>query len=77
MFCKNPSLRLDDLGIDDDLTFDVDMTGFEISADVQITAGKALYWRGVCKSIALDTDGALADYRLALIYVPHDKVSPN
>lgn len=72
MFCKKPYLQLDALGIDDDLTVDIEATG-DFIVEVHKTAAKALYRRGMCSSMAGDKSGALRDYHLALHYIPDDK----
>lgn len=73
VFCKNPLLPLESLGLDDDLNIDVDMTDVAIEHSQKTNAAKALYRRGICKRISGDIDSALVDYRIALQLIPDDK----
>ena len=73
VFCKNPLLPLESLGLDDDLNIDVDMTGVAIEQSQKTNAAKALYRRGICKRILGDIENALVDYRIALQLLPDDK----
>jgi hypothetical protein len=74
VFCQRPHLPLSELGINDDLNFDVELKD-PISLPIfKKFAAKALYRRGLCRSRS-DRSGALMDFEVACVYEPHDKVS--
>ena len=73
IFCRDPFLKLDCLGIDDDLNFDVQILG-PILPQFYKTTAKALYRRSLCKKKTKDIVGALEDLNLANYYVPSDDV---
>jgi len=67
-------MRLDALGVDDDLNEDTMLHAPLTDAAQRKTAAKALFRRGLCKKAEFDVSGALSDMELALKYLPGDKV---
>ena len=69
-FCNNPTMKLSDMGIDDDMTMRITIIEPVIPAYVNI-AVKALYRRGKCLQGSGYLEQALFDFDTA------DRVSPN
>jgi tetratricopeptide (TPR) repeat protein len=73
LFCNNPYLPLEEMGIEDDLTGNA-MTATEpVLPSHQTIVGKALFRRGQSNLSLGDAEQAMLDFQTALRCIPNDK----
>jgi tetratricopeptide (TPR) repeat protein len=73
VFCNKPDMALADLGVDDDITMDVELTE-PVIFELIPSAAKALYRRAQCNIGLKEKYAALHDLEITVRLLPSDKV---